>query len=44
MKGLRAISEIAQPDAHVVQNIRGDGDGDADAKDGMRDGQRIDVA
>ena len=44
VKRLRTVVEIAEADAHVVQQGRGNGDGDADAEDGVGDGQRIDVA
>jgi len=39
-----AIVEIAQTNAHIVQHGCRDGDGHADAEDGVRHSQRPDVA
>lgn len=44
VKRMRAVVDVAQADAHVVQDIRRNGDGYADTEDGMGDGQRINVA
>jgi hypothetical protein len=40
----RVPFQVAEADAHVVDERSGDGDGDADAKDGMRYGQWVEVA
>ena len=36
--------EVAEADAHVVDEWSGDGDGERDAERGVRDGERDDVA
>lgn len=38
------VSEIADADAHVVNDGRGNGDGNADAEDGVGDGEWPKVA
>jgi hypothetical protein len=38
------IVQVSEADAHVVIQWAGDGDGHADAEDGVGDGQRIEVA
>jgi hypothetical protein len=37
------VAEITKAHAHVPHHRTGNGDGNADAKDGVRDGERIQV-
>ena len=39
-----AVGEVAQPDAHIVVHRRWNGDGERDSQDGVRQGQRIEIA
>ena len=38
------IGEVAEADTHVADDWAGDGDGEADAEDGVGDRQRVEVA
>ena len=41
---MMAVGEVAEADAHVVVDGAGNGDGYADAQDGVADGGDVDVA
>jgi len=39
-----AVSEVVQPDAHIMVYRRRNGDGERDSQNGVHDGQRIEIA